>query len=366
MHGCARILCDTCKYSTVVAFSCKRRGICPSCDTKRALIFAEHLHSEILKPVAHRHVVFSLPKRIRVFFKYNRKLGSILFKSAWETLLELYQIVGAGIPGAALTFQTAGESLNFNPHIHGIVTSGTFDGDCFYELPAIDNQSLQELFTHKVLKALFQKELITQDNIDYLMSQKHTGFSGWMGERVDPTDESFRLFLAKYIDRGPVANSKIQIDDDIVTYLTEKDNKTHEFSALEFLARITPHIPNKWESTTRYYGAYSSRTRSVQKKKSIDNSDSESATTIIPCSLEPKSIRKASKSWAALIKRVFEVDPLICPKCSGTMRIVSFITNSNEVNRLLKNLGIPAWTIPTPIKSNAPPSSEPTIIPYDE
>jgi hypothetical protein len=42
--------------------------------------------------------VFSLPKRIRVFFKYNRSLGSILFKSAWEILLELYQIVGAGIP----------------------------------------------------------------------------------------------------------------------------------------------------------------------------------------------------------------------------------------------------------------------------
>jgi len=107
----------------------------------------------------------------------------------------------------------------------------------------------------------------------------------------------------------------------------------------------------------------------VQKKKAIDNSDSpdsESATTIIPCSLEPHSVRKASKSWAALIKRVFEVDPLICPNCSATMRVVSFITNSNEVNRLLKNLGIPAWTIPEPIKSNAPPSTKPSTIPYDE
>ena len=37
------------------------------------------------------------------------------------------------------------------------------------------------------------------------------------------------------------------------------------------------------------------------------------------------------------------------------MRVVSFITDSNEVNRLLKNLGIPTWTIPEPIKSNAPP-----------
>ena len=147
-----------------------------------------------------------------------------------------------------------------------------------------------------------------------------------MGERVDSTDNSFRLFLARYIDRGPVANSKIQIDDDIVTYFTEKDPETHEFSALEFLARVTPHIPNKWESTTRYYGAYSSRTRSVQKKKLADNPNSISSTTI-PCSLEPQSIRKASKSWASLIKRVFEVDPLICTKCRSTMRIVSLISS---------------------------------------
>jgi hypothetical protein len=98
----------------------------------------------------------------------------------------------------------------------------------------------------------------------------------------------------------------------------------------------------------------------------IENPGIKSETTLIPCSLEPQSIRKASKTWASLIKRVFEVDPLICPKCSSTMRIVSFITDSNEVNRLLKNLGIPAWTTPEPIKSNAPPNSEPTIIPIEE
>jgi hypothetical protein len=50
--------------------------------------------------------------------------------------LELYHIVGTGIPSATLTFQTAGESLNFNPNIHGIVSSGCFDDDNFYKLPA--------------------------------------------------------------------------------------------------------------------------------------------------------------------------------------------------------------------------------------
>ena len=182
-----------------------------------------------------------------------------------------------------------------------------------------------------------------------------------MGERIDPADSSFRLFLSRYIDRGPVANSKIEINDDFVTYITEKDPKTYEFTPLEFLARITPHIPNKWEQTNRYFGAYSSRTRAVLKKKNT----AEDTSLLIPCSLEPQAIKKASKSWAALIKQVFEIHPLACPKCGSLMRIAGFITDPSEINRLLKNLGIPPWTTPLPIQANAPPSS-PVLIPCDE
>ena len=184
-----------------------------------------------------------------------------------------------------------------------------------------------------------------------------------MGERIDPTDTSFRLFLSRYIDRGPVANSKIEINDDLVTYITEKDPKTYEFSPLEFLARITPHIPDKWEQTNRYFGAYSSRTRSIEKKK--QSLDEEESLQWIPYSLEPQSIRKASKSWAALIKQVYEVDPLVCPKCTSQMRVVGFITDSNEINRLLKNLTIPPWTTPLPIQPTAPPLEQ-VLIPHDD
>jgi hypothetical protein len=48
--------------------------------------------------------------------------------------------------------------------------------------------------------------------------------------------------------------------------------------------------------------------------------------------------KKASKSWAALIKRVFEIEPLICPRCGSPMRIKSFIIDTKEVKRLLDHL----------------------------
>jgi hypothetical protein len=39
------------------ALGCKRRGVCPSCGAKRAVKFAEHIHSEVIEEVPHRHTV---------------------------------------------------------------------------------------------------------------------------------------------------------------------------------------------------------------------------------------------------------------------------------------------------------------------
>ena len=82
-HGATRVYCDTCKHSLLVAFSCKRRGVCPSCSAKRAVKFAEHLHENVLEDVPNRHVVFTIPKRLRGYFRYDRKLNTVLFQAAW-------------------------------------------------------------------------------------------------------------------------------------------------------------------------------------------------------------------------------------------------------------------------------------------
>jgi hypothetical protein len=352
-HGCARAECENqkCRHSIVIPYSCKKRGICPSCSAKRALIFAEHLHSEVLEKVPHRHVVLSLPKRLRPFMKYDRSLNDILLKAAWESLKEMFHAaLPQGVPGAVLTVQTAGESLNLNSHIHGICSDGVFDKQGnFHPLSSLNMEKLATLFCHKVLKALQGRGLIADGVVAQILSQKHTGFSAWWGEQLPPGDEGYRLFLARYIDRGPIVNSRIEIDGDVITYHTDKDQLTHEFLPLEFLARITPHIPNKWESTVRYYAHYSHRARGARRKKAA----SLSTPVILP--LPDDQHRKASRAWAALIKRVFEVEPLLCPKCGGRMKIKSLITDPHEVKRLLDNLGIPPFIKPQPISAVGPP-----------
>jgi len=48
-YGAARARCQKCNHSILIAFSCKQRGVCPSCATKRSLIFAENLHENVLE-----------------------------------------------------------------------------------------------------------------------------------------------------------------------------------------------------------------------------------------------------------------------------------------------------------------------------
>jgi ribosomal protein S27E len=76
--GFARIRCPDCGEERFLYFSCRSRGFCPSCHAKRLEEWAEWMREELLLDVPHRQVVFTIPKMLRIFFKYNRSLLSDL------------------------------------------------------------------------------------------------------------------------------------------------------------------------------------------------------------------------------------------------------------------------------------------------
>ena len=117
-----------------------------------------------------------------------------------------------------------------------------------------------------------------------------------------------------------------------------------EFDPLEFLAAVSVQIPNKWEQLTRHYGYYSTRKRGERKKKQ----EAEQPQELVI--LEPLPKRKATSTWASLIKKVYNVDPLICSKCGGNMKIVAFITDSREITKIMNHLNIPQYRAPPPIE----------------
>jgi hypothetical protein len=189
---------------------------------------AEHIHSEVIEDIPHRHTVFTIPKRLRAFFKYDRKLNTILFRAAWGALKE---VLGADERelGAIFTVQTAGEALNCHPHLHGILADGYWKDGVFTRFSAVDLKAIEEAFAERVLAQLHKQELITDDDVAQVLSQDHTGFGVWMGDPFH--DKESEQFVARYIERAPLSLEKLSIQDDIVTYTT-KDGAAHASPAV--------------------------------------------------------------------------------------------------------------------------------------
>jgi hypothetical protein len=93
---------------------------------------------------------------------------------------------------------------------------------------------------------------------------------------------------------------------------------------------------------TRYYGYYSCRSRGERKKKLAEQN--AEIVALVP---EPRAT--PSSAWAACIKRVYEIDPLECPKCQGRMRIVAFMHDPVAIANVTRSLGLPDFTAPPKI-----------------
>jgi hypothetical protein len=129
------------------------------------------------------------------------------------------------------------------------------------------------------------------------------------------------------------------------------------FDALDWLAQLVTHIPTKGEQMVRYYGFYSNKLRGLRKKAGTDDQ--------VPALIDSDISRKAfRKNWARLIQKIYNVDPLLCPKCSGSMRIISLIDDAEIIKKILKHLSL--WDVKhkPPARANGPPTE--SFIIYDE
>jgi hypothetical protein len=81
-QGAARAHRAECGHDALIAFSCKLRFLCPFCHRRRELLLVEWAN-ELLAEVLRRQVAFTVPKRLRIFFRFDRKLLGELPGCAW-------------------------------------------------------------------------------------------------------------------------------------------------------------------------------------------------------------------------------------------------------------------------------------------
>ncbi len=284
----------------------------------------------------------------------NAKSGWIVLAKYLKNSVKHYD----GVPGGAISVQTFGDLQNFNPHLHILVTDGCFYKDGSFEVGfSPDSKELNDLFRYEVLKMLKAEGKINDSLIENMMNWHHSGFNIYCGDAIWPHNEDGLEKLSRYIIRASFSQERMTYipgyeskDGSAKVLYTSKDGKSKKiFEALDWVAQLTTHVPNRGEHMVRYYGYYSNASRGKRKKEGRD----KDVQALIKSDISSKTFRK---NWARLIQKMYHVDPLLCPKCEGEMRIISFIEQPEIIKIILKHLGL--WET----RNHDPPKIKPEYV----
>ena len=136
-HGFARAWCDDCGHDFFVAFSCKGRGVCPSCNTRRMVETAAHLADHVFPRLPVRQWVLSVPKRLRYFMQRDGAVLNMVLRIFLRVIAQSLQTHSPGAAnvdkaalhiGAVAFIHRFGSSLNGHVHFHVCVVDGVFEG----------------------------------------------------------------------------------------------------------------------------------------------------------------------------------------------------------------------------------------------
>lgn len=175
-HGFLRVKCDACQAEKLVAFSCKRRGFCPSCGARRMAETAALLVDSVLPQQPVRQWVLSLPFALRYLLAtrpevITQVLG-IVYRAISAHLIHIAGLTRASaVTGAVTLIQRFGGALNLNVHFHLLVLDGVYrrEGEGrlrFVPVPAPSTKELNGLVTRiaeRIGRSLERSGLIERD-----------------------------------------------------------------------------------------------------------------------------------------------------------------------------------------------------------
>jgi hypothetical protein len=131
-HGVLRVRCERCGDTTVVGFSCKGRGFCPSCGGRRMSELAAHLLDHVLPHVPIRQWVFTVPVPVRYQLAFDAGLTRAVLRVFLRTVFgwQRRQAARQGLVGARsgsiTAIQRFGGSANLNLHFHALLFDGVY------------------------------------------------------------------------------------------------------------------------------------------------------------------------------------------------------------------------------------------------
>ena len=280
--GIHTITCSECGDTTIGYNSCRNRH-CPMCQSYSREKWIEN-ESKYLLDCAYFHIITTVPAELNEITIYNQKeFYKILDKATSESILELAsdpKWLGAKI-GITSILHTWGQTMEFHPHIHNIVTGGGISNNEWKttkENYIFKVQVLSSLFKRKFLSMLKKIDLKLPKNIEKLKEIKELNNflrplynKDWVTYIEPPkgSPENVIEYIGRYAFRVAISNYRIKnIDDNNVTfeYKDYKDNskiKLMTITGVEFIRRFLLHVLPKYFTKIKHYGILANRNKTA-------------------------------------------------------------------------------------------------------
>lgn len=324
--GGAMFGCTNCGNLKFVPFRCHSR-FCPTCGNKYAMERTTSMSFKLVH-VQHRHCVFTIDENLRDFFLHDRPLLNCLFHSVTSVVSRMLSKLNKPknfTPGFIMVLHTFGRDLKWNPHIHCLISEGGYSDDGFWRHVSHFNYTfLRNAFRTALLNEMKSilgpsfKKVKAKCYTDH----KHGFYVYAKPNKCDP--KSVIKYIGRYLGRPVIATPRIdKYDGKNVTfhYNRHEDNKyiVETIPAMDFIARLIRHIPEKHFKIIRYGGLYA-RHREIDQK------------LYRAISREKHSIYRSFNQWRTAILSSFGYDPLECPDCGHKMVFLELYYNHKRVS----------------------------------
>jgi hypothetical protein len=403
-RGFARVRCAACHYEVLVPFSCKTRGLCPSCDGRRMADTAAHLLDRLLPVAGYRQWTLSFPRWLRIRLLRDPTLVSELLTAFVRIVFGFHRRrardlgIGLGHAGAVTGVQRFGSFLNANLHFHTLIPDGVWqerpDGTvAFHPLPPPTDDDVEALaarvvrrtarilarrdaddadrsgdgepdaLAHAQAEAVQTPLALAEPEREAPRARRRLcafveGFSLHANTFVDAADRAALERLARYLLRPAISADRVALrPDGRVEYRFRRPDPAGRTSWVTdgptLCRRLATLIPPRRGHTVRYHGVFSSahglRDRVVPAlPAAAADPEAEPPTA---------SVLARRLDWAALLERVFGPDVTTCPRCGGALAVLAFLTAPDLTARILDHLGLPA-AVPPIAPARAPPADD--------
>lgn len=322
-NGCRFYQCDRCGAYKFVPFRCHSR-FCNTCGVAYQSDRADNIALKLIN-CKHRHVVFTIPEELRIFFRKDRSLLHVLFRSAAQVISDwLYSQNHKEhfTAGMIIGLHTFGRDLKWNPHIHMLLTEGAVGQKTpwkdIHHFPFVMLRKRWQTTLLYNMRSALDPSIFSDADFYRLTSFFYRRYpEGFYVNAPSKADFDSPMKVANYITRyiGRPAMAQSRITDYDGTYVTwwyqrHEDNKKMVVKehAHEFIKKLIIHIPEQSFHMLRYYGLYAKP---------------HSCTSHLIHLTKPhmRSVFSKLKSWTLRIEIAFHHDPLDCP-CGGRMEFV--------------------------------------------